>query len=306
MPAADGQILTLRPVGFTVDPEAIDSYIKRIPGTYRPIDERPWTIVVPPSDLRQMIRDPEAKTPHIPGLQCVLVSVDDEKIWIHPGYNTSTWGCAQRVVKWLLGFGPWSVCGRAMESEQELDHGTIKFEGELFTQTYYDPNAPFQIPDDLTSSPPVVGTLTSLTRNNEYGHTLMRVHDSGAFWCEITSEVDEMRWDGRLVDEFIDQWTSMLSALDFAEKSSTLNEKDSDVVGIFVEEATQGGSYRAVNVRDPQPSFAGIVRLLVGWIEDLLDDKLPSELTKMRLTFPESKVDTGDLTTFIDAAHFRR
>ena len=269
MPAYFGEIFTLRPEGFQLDIQAIGAFIQRVLGAYRRREGGQWNIVVPASDLQRWIDDPTPKTSATSGPQYATIHIDDDNVWIHPGYSTSTWGCTQRVITWLLGFGPWRIQGLIEDYSDDI--GVIYTEQELFPDRCYDPAKPFQVPDDLTTSPPVVGELTTLSRflgkkdKADYMRTFVRVHDSGAFSCDHELDSGHVRWEGRLVAEFISQWKLLVQALNFDEMSTTVTDEESDPVGVEVEQADDKSLFRAVDAKNPQPSFAPLVRLMDSW-----------------------------------------
>jgi hypothetical protein len=70
MLAPDGEILTLRPEGFTPTWAVIESYLGDLPGTYHRPNTNAWTLVAPATDLPRMIEHLAGPAPQVFGIRC--------------------------------------------------------------------------------------------------------------------------------------------------------------------------------------------------------------------------------------------
>ena len=207
----------------------------------------------------------------------MLVWLAPNEVTVHPGMAPGTFGRAQRVITWLLGLGPWRITGL----NREL--GVIRSPSELFRSQHADPD----VPEDPTESPPRIGELTTFRRylgdpdTKDYFHEFVRVHDSGAFSYEESTDQDKRRWEARLAAYLAARWSSLVAKLDFQHVTSDYGIAYEDRVALIVE---RPGVFheKALDAAHPPESFAELVRLMNGWGEALRTGKIPAELTDVR------------------------
>lgn len=284
--ASEGEILTLRPVGFTPDRAAIESYLRNLPGSYQRSNDAPWTLVAPAAGKERLISEPMSRVRQPNEPHYATVAFLDDGIWIHPGLIPDTWARAQNVVIWLLGLGSWRITGYVPGQEREF--GVIHFPGELFNHLYYDPDIPRLDPKNPTESPPRVGVLTTFRRylgdpdSGDYFHEILRVHDSGAFSFWQYTAKDSWRWEGRLEPEMAARWSSFVAQLDFDEPSPGHEAAFEDRVAIIVERPGEELE-KVLDAAHPPKSFASLVRLMDGWGQSLSKEEPVPELANIRV-----------------------
>jgi hypothetical protein len=277
MHASDGEILVLRPDGFTLDVAAAQRFLEALPGSYRHAETAPWTLVAPASDLPRLRAEPLAPATRPGQPSFALVWLAPGEVKVHPGPTPYTWGRAQRVIGWLLELGPWRVTG------QDRELGVVRSPSELFGNLHTDPD----VPDDPTQSPPRSGELTTLRRymgdveTKDYYHELVRVHDSGAFSYEERTDEDRRRWEGRLTADLAARWSSLVARLELATDPAGLGVAFYDRVALIVERPGVLRE-RELDAAHPPESLAELVRLMDGWAEALRAGKTPAELTSVR------------------------
>ena len=284
--ASDGEILILRPEGFTPDRPTIEAHLRDLPGSYRRTADTPWTLVAPAAGMPRLLAKPMPSVSSPGEPQYATVMFRDDAIWIHPGLIPDTWARAQGVVIWLLGLGPWHVTGGEQEDSRYL--GLIRSPSELFDHLYPDPDVPRVDPRDPTASPPRVGMLTTFRRYlgdvdaGRYHHMFVRVHDSGAFSCDHTTDVDDLRWEGRLQPDLAARFRAMVAHLDFGQSSPGWEGDFHDRVAVIVEKPSEGRT-KTLDAEHPPESFAEIVRLMNSWAEGLLDGHVAEGLSDVHV-----------------------
>jgi hypothetical protein len=273
--AYNGERLTLRPDGFALDIESINACLLEVPGTFRH-PEGHFVLVAPAYHLER-IRAWQSGELLPLGAQFVLIWVAQDQIELHPGSEPAGWGRAQRVLDRLFELGAWQVSsdGRELGLKRSL--------AELFEQRWPDPD----IPEDATESPPRTGELTTFRRFlgdvdlDDYLHDFVRVHSSGAFSYEESSNHFTRRWEGRLAPALADIWNARIASLDFQESSPGIDELYEDRTSLRVE---RPGSLRQkdLDAAHPPPSFAEIVGLMAGWAQTLQTSRSPANLVDIR------------------------
>jgi len=288
MLASEGEILTLRPVGFTPDRVAIESFLQSLPGRHHRPNTVSWSFVAPAADLPRFLAILAGTPPGVfrPGdPQWAEVEILDDRIWVHPGLIPETWARAQNVIIWLLGLGPWRVTGDVPGQDREL--GIVRTPSELFDHLYHDPDIPRLDPKNPTESPPRVGELTTFRRylgdpdTNDYFHEFLRVHDSGAFSFEESTAEDTWRWEGRLTPDLAARWSSLVGQLDFSQSSPGYEDEFEDRVAVIVQRPGEERE-KTLDTAHPPESFAALVRLMDGWAQALHADRPVADLTDVR------------------------
>jgi hypothetical protein len=263
----------------------IEEHLRGLPGSYRRTADAPWTLVAPAAGMPRLLAEPMPSV-SVPGEpQYATVKFRDDAIWIHPGLIPDTWARAQGVVSWLLGLGPWHVTGDAQGRSRDL--GLIQSPSELFDHLYADPDIPRLDPRDPTASPPRVGVLTTFRRYlgdvdaGGYHHMFVRVHESGAFSCDQRSDLENVRWEGRLQPDLVARFRAMVAALDFGQSSPGWEGDFRDRVAVIVERPGEERT-KTLDAEHPPTSFGEVARLMDSWAQDLLDGKTPDELSEVR------------------------